>query len=242
MFSDTIKILNKKNVKIIAHRGCSGLETENTASAFVAAGNRTYYGIETDIYRTSDGKLICHHDRDTGRICDINLKIEDTPYDTLRSLTLNDTDGAADRSDLRLCSLEEYIKICKKYNKHAVLELKSNFQTEELQRIVGIFKEFDYLHNMTFISFDIRHMVRLRSFLPDQSCQYLTMKWDDDLPKRLAELNVDLDIMAGLLDEERVKLLHDYGIKVNCWTVDDPQTAETLIEMGVDQITTNILE
>lgn len=47
--------LNAPQVKMVAHRGMSGLELENTCSAFVAAGNRSYYGIETDVHRTSDG-------------------------------------------------------------------------------------------------------------------------------------------------------------------------------------------
>ena len=36
---DTIKIENK-TVKMVAHRGLSGIEKENTCSAFVAACNR----------------------------------------------------------------------------------------------------------------------------------------------------------------------------------------------------------
>ena len=42
---DTIKF-NKANVKVVAHRGLSGLEPENTVAAFVAAGNRSYYGAD----------------------------------------------------------------------------------------------------------------------------------------------------------------------------------------------------
>ena len=48
---NTIKI-NKGTTLMVAHRGVSGLERENTAAAFVAAGNRSYYGVETDIHRT----------------------------------------------------------------------------------------------------------------------------------------------------------------------------------------------
>ena len=59
---DTIKI-NFKN--IVAHRGQSGLERENTASAFVAAGNRRNVGIETDVHVTADGKYIIIHNDDT---------------------------------------------------------------------------------------------------------------------------------------------------------------------------------
>lgn len=53
---------------MIAHRGLSGLERENTCAAFVAAGNRSYYGIETDIHRTKDGKYIVYHDNNLVRL------------------------------------------------------------------------------------------------------------------------------------------------------------------------------
>ena len=50
---NTIKLnTTGTNVKMIAHRGLSGLEAENTCAAFVAAGNREkYFGIECDIHR-----------------------------------------------------------------------------------------------------------------------------------------------------------------------------------------------
>jgi len=43
-------------------------------------------------------------------------------------------------------------------------------------------------------------------------------------------------------DAENIKLLHSKGIKVNCWTCDDKETAEKLVSYGVDYITSNILE
>ena len=41
---DTIHV-NLPGVKMVAHRGVSGLERENTCAAFVAAGNRSYFGV-----------------------------------------------------------------------------------------------------------------------------------------------------------------------------------------------------
>ena len=64
---NTVKI-EKQNTRLIAHRGVSGIERENTAAAFVAAGNRGYYGIETDVHVTKDGKYIIIHDDDTKRV------------------------------------------------------------------------------------------------------------------------------------------------------------------------------
>ena len=42
MRKDTIKIPEKGKTLMVAHRGVSGLECENTAAAFIAAGNRTH--------------------------------------------------------------------------------------------------------------------------------------------------------------------------------------------------------
>ena len=53
---------------------------------------------------------------------------------------------------------------------------------------------------------------------------------------------MDIDAMFTCLTKENVEELHKHGIVVNCWTVDKLEDAERLIEMGVDQITSNILE
>ena len=68
--------LNAPQVKMVAHRGMSGLELENTCSAFVAAGNRSYYGIETDVHRTSDGHFIIIHDDNTKRVAQDEMIVE----------------------------------------------------------------------------------------------------------------------------------------------------------------------
>ena len=83
---DTVKISEKHETKIIAHRGLSGIETENSAAAFVAAGNRSYYGIENDVHVTSDEKFIIIHDDDTKRVTADDYRIEQTDFATLHSL------------------------------------------------------------------------------------------------------------------------------------------------------------
>ena len=108
MEMDTIKLELAKKPLMIAHRGVSGLETENTCAAFVAAGNRSYFGIETDVHHTSDGKYVVFHDDTAARVAGVDLRIEETDYDTLRSLSLLPKQGREARSDLRIASLREY--------------------------------------------------------------------------------------------------------------------------------------
>ena len=122
---------NKGNVKLVAHRGLSGIETENTCAAFIAAGNRDYFGIETDTRLTADGKFILMHDDTTTRVSGVELTVAECNYAALRSISLKEKNGQP-RGDLRIASLEEYFRLCARYEKVCVLELKGLFSCEKL--------------------------------------------------------------------------------------------------------------
>ena len=238
---NTVKI-NKGTTLMVAHRGVSGLERENTAAAFVAAGNRSYYGVETDIHRTYDGKFIISHDGNTARTSSgLRCEIEKTSYDVLRNIPLTDTDGRP-RADLCLPSLEEYVRICARYEKVCVLEIKSDLSDEDTQNMIDIITAENYLHNVIFIAFGYENLVKVKKILPDQTAQYLCGEIDDAMLERLVNDKIDLDIHHSFLNKEFVDKAHAMSIKINCWTVDNPERAQALVEMGVDFITTNILE
>ena len=243
---NTIQIA-KKNVKMIAHRGLSGIEAENSNAAFVAAGNRSYFGIETDVHVTRDGKFIIHHDDNIKRMTGVDAVIEETDAVELSLIRLYDRnrearETEARRSDLSLPTLEEYIRICKKYGKVAVLELKRRMTVEAIAGIVEEIRALDYLDNTIFISFSLMNMQDIRRLLPEQKAQYLVGAWDDGLLEILKKDSLDLDIAGSQVTPELVRLLHENGIEINCWTVDSPELAIKLVEMGVDYITSNILE
>ena len=235
-------IFNKANTQVIAHRGLSGIESENTNAAFVAAGNRSYYGIETDIYRTADGRFVINHDRDFMRVAGEDMDVETSNLSEIQDIILFGKDGSKDRTDLRPSTLENYISICKKYDKHAVLELKSVFTKEEMTRIIDIIKSFNHLDNTTFISFHYDNLLTVRNMLPNQSVQFLFGEFTNELIEKLIADKIDVDVFFKALNKETIDLLHSAGLKVNCWTVDNPEIAEQLCTWGVEFITSNILE
>ena len=238
---NTIKI-DKKQTKLIAHRGLSGIEVENTNAAFVAAGNRSYYGIETDIHRTSDGNFGIGHDDTYERLSGEKIFLGEHTLSELGDVIFFDKDGVKDRMDLRPSRLENYLKIVKKYEKHAVLELKSDFTDEEIAKIVEIVKGYDYLENTTFISFIYENLAKIKKLLPNQSAQYLFWKVTDEEISRLSRDKIDVDVWCRELTKEQIDACHKAGLTVNCWTVDTVEEANKLIEWGIDYITSNILE
>ena len=244
MFVDTVRIKSNKT-KIIAHRGLSGIERENTHPAFVAAANRSYYGIETDVHVTKDGKFVVIHDENTQRVSlgKYNIDVEKSRYSKIKKIVLPDADGSFDRKDIRIPLLVEYIKICKKYGKTAVLEIKNHFEMRDIKRLIKEIEKENYIENVIFISFDFENCINVRKLLSQNSVQLITK--DSITPKLIDELsehNLDVDVLYKKLTAKDIELLHSNGIRVNCWTCDDKAVAQKLISYGIDFITTNILE
>ena len=241
---DTIKI-NSKQTKIIAHRGLSGIEKENTYPAFVAAANRSYYGIETDVRVTSCGQFILMHDETTERISlgNNNVRVVGNDFAAVENLVFPDVDGSQGRRDIKVPLLCDYVKICKKYGKVCVIELKDPFPEEDIKRMVEEIKDLEYLENVIFISFSFDHCLILRKYAPENDIQWLSSyDIDEDRIKELKDNKLNLDINWKNLTKERIDRFHEAGLMINCWTCDDKEKAEELSELGVDFITSNILE
>jgi glycerophosphoryl diester phosphodiesterase len=238
---DTIKI-NKSNTLMVAHRGLSGLEPENTMAAFIAAANRDYFGIETDVHVTADGQFVVIHDDDTGRVAAEKISVEQSTLAQLQQIHLNDKNGQP-RSDLRIPTLAEYLQVCARYDKTAVLELKNAFAREHIEKMLEVVRANITDDRIIFISFDYNNMKMLRELLPEATLQFLTADVvDDALIAQLKAHRLDLDIYFSRLTEETIALLHANDIRVNCWTVDNPVRAENRVRWGVDFITSNILQ
>ena len=227
----------KGSVKVVAHRGVSGLETENTCAAFIAAGNRSYWGVETDVRCTADGNFIILHDETAERLSGSAIKPEEHTLEELRALRLYERGTKEKAEYLMLPTLEEYIRICKKYDKTCVLELKTEMDEATAASMIERIRKEEYLHHVIFISFLWEDLVHVRRLCPDQKLQFLfggDFMQQENAIGRLAEYRFDVDVNYRALSEEWVRRFHEAGMEVNCWTVDDPSDAERLSAWGVD--------
>ena len=104
-----IFIEDKRNTQIVAHRGLSGIERENTLPAFVAAGNRSCFGIECDVHVTKDGQYLVYHDDTTGRLCEKDISLEASTAEQLRGLRIKDAQSDEFTDSLKMPALSEYL-------------------------------------------------------------------------------------------------------------------------------------
>ena len=209
----------KGNAKIIAHRGLSGLEVENTASAFMEAGRRSYYGIESDVRKTADGKFVMCHDETLSRISGRDILVESSTLEELLGVELFAKKEG--KSVEKLATLESYIAICKEYDKQAVLELKSNFTEQEIEEMIGIISAYGYIERVTFISFNYGNLLSVRKLRPTQKAMYLFSELNNEVSANLVRDGIDVAIHHQALTKKSVEEFHNAGLEVNCWTISD---------------------
>ena len=254
---DTIKI-NKRSTKMVAHAALLGLEPANTLAGTIAAGNRTYHAVEVDVRVTKDGEIVLIHNDNLLDVAGVDLSVKEHTARELMEVTLFDRryfmgmekydirfDPNLHRSDLRIPLFEEYVRICKKYDKVAVVELKCPMTPRDVAYILRQLEEQDYLHRVIFISFMWENLTEIKKQNPAVPVQLLTDEhcvFTEAFLDEVAAAGFDLDIHCFTITQELVDRIHAKGIKLNCWTVDDPAWAEEIISWGVDYLTSNILE
>jgi len=238
---NTIKI-DKYFRGMIAHRGLSGIETENTINAFVAAGNRSYYGIECDVRASKDNQLIISHDDTLLRLGLLNLYIPSFKYDELKKFTLVDrkTGNLSEHSTIPL--FREFLSICKTYQKTAIIELKEHLSNSNITTLLQEIEDYYDFQNVKIISFHEHYLSALKKLKPELDLFLLTDKMNDKVFDFCEKNRIHLDIDYQHVDEATIKQFHLISLKVCVYTVDDKDTAERLIKMGVDFVTSNILE
>lgn len=218
-------------VQVVAHRGASKAERENTLAAFRRAREMGADMVELDVRRTADMHMAVHHD---ARLPDGRLVMETT---------------AADMPD-HVPFLSDALDAC--VGMQVNIEIKNHPEDPD-------FDETDRLAaavaaHLAERGDDARWLISgfhrptvdaMRTLRPEVRTAWLTI---GVRPQDVAATARSL-AMAGhsainpwtdLLTKDCVDRMHESGLQVYCWTVDDPARMRELIDWGVDGIITNV--
>jgi len=233
--------LNRKQCKLIAHRGFSGLAPENTIAAFQLAGKSDFYGIECDIQTTKDNQLMVFHDDTLDRMTGVEGFIKELTYEAIRNTDINAGVNIKDYPNLTIPVIDDYLKICAKYQVKPIVEIKRVNDHTQLEEIIKRIKELGLYEETTIISFHKEYLIYLRESYADLKIQYLVKEITPEVITFCKMYRFDIDALYKAITKNIIESCHQEGILVNVYTVDDFVVAQQLIDDGVDFLTTNRL-
>lgn len=240
---DYTVISTSDNVTLVAHRGMRSVAPENTTASFTEAGKHGYWGAECDVYRTKDGVWIISHDSHTYRMMDKSAFIEKKTYEELMDMNVDNGVNIDKYEDLKICSLEEYLDICKKYNMTPVIELKGKNNTEYYSEIVKLANQFEV--NPVYISFHIENLQTMRR-LTQCKMYYLVQKIsEDDIQDAKSIENCGIDFNGNKdknFKSDIIKKCQDAGLELGAWTINEEGALQKLEQYGITLITTDCIE
>ena len=240
---DYTVISTSDNVTLGAHRGMRSVAPENTTASFAEAGKHGYWGAECDVYRTKDGVWIISHDSHTYRMMDKSAFIEKKTYEELMDMNVDNGVNIDKYEDLKICSLEEYLDICKKYNMTPVIELKGKNNTEYYSEIVELANQFEV--NPVYISFHIENLQTMRR-LTQCKMYYLVQKIsEDDIQDAKSIENCGIDFNGNKdknFKSDIIKKCQDAGLELGAWTINEEDALQKLEQYGITLITTDCIE
>ncbi|MDR2430484.1 MAG: hypothetical protein LBD14_06340 [Puniceicoccales bacterium] len=235
---------------IIAHRGDSHGFPENTLPAFRAAAAAGADGCEFDVRATLDGQLVILHDDSLDRTTrprlakDKKTKLSTRTLKEIKNLDAGSWKGAK-FAGKKIPTLDETLATLKATPCRPVIEIKE----EGLEAgIIAALNKTELADRAVIIAFSTEVVKNFRRLAPQTPVALLKggkapgnkNKFIQELLALTRSLDISiLDLQHTLLSRELITVLHENGITVWAWTVDEPRRMQELLDWGIDGITTN---
>ena len=225
-------------MRVIAHRGASAAERENTLEAFRAAVRLDADGVELDVRRTANDVLVVHHDAHLpdGRAI-IELHDDELPdwVPTLAEVMDVCRDPASEREFVINIEI-----------KSAPNDPDYDAEHQVSAAVAGLVMGWgigEHHGEVIISSFDIEALNRIRAIDPGIATAYLTFEvlTPDLLVSRvMAGGHTAVHPYFASTSQALIDTAHAAGIEVNVWTVNDPDQIAQLAAMGADAVITDV--
>lgn len=212
---------------VIAHRGASRAEPENTVRAFRRAVEIGADGIELDVRRTVDDVLVVHHDAalPDGRAIRRTAAAELPDHVPSLADALDACEGAFVNVEIKNDPADPDFDPNEWVAYRTVVELG--------RRGAG--------PRWLVSSFRLETVDAVRRLAPSVRTAWLVVgAGGDELAVTAGRGHVAIHPHVGGIDADFIRAAHAAGLAVNTWTCDDPDRMRQLIAWGVDGICTNV--
>ena len=223
-------------MQVLAHRGASHLETENTLEAFARAMALGADGVELDVQRCATGEVVVFHDSDLARLAGRPERVVDLPLAELRRVRLP---GGGTLPTLA----EVYEAVGPRGLVNVELKLDHARATGLEAAVCEVVRRAGAAGRTVFSCFHPVPLWRLWR-LAEEIPRALLFGTGQALPLRhgLHALGCPVRRVHAehvVLDRRAVAAWHRLGVAVFAWTVDDPGRIRRLACLGVDGVITD---
>jgi glycerophosphoryl diester phosphodiesterase len=232
--------MNKK-IRFIAHRGASKYAPENTMSAFKLALEFGASCIECDVAFSADNIPFIFHDDYLDRTSNGKGPISSASWSDLRQLDVGSWFSNNYREE-KILSLDELIKWHSKQSIMLNLEIKSMPNELIKERMDLILDSIQSHKNIILSSFQVEILDYLNQINNQIPRALLVNYWSSKHIEWAKKLTCfQLNIADRLVSKNRIQKIHEVGLKVGVYTVNQFKRVKKLEEYGVDYVFTDDL-
>jgi glycerophosphoryl diester phosphodiesterase len=233
---------------VVAHRGASIEQPENTIEAFEAAVGVGADSVEFDVRMTADDVPVLMHDPDVSRTTDGTGLVPELTLADVRRLRIPLPGGGT----TGVPTLEEALE-CLSGRAAADIEIKNlpgepdfiRDREPAVEATLDALDELSFTGQVIVSSFNPASIAHSRQLRPDVPTGLLT-EYEVDAEEALARATADghpwvLPFVSKVLDADEgfAERVHADGVLLGVWIADDPDTARRLFELGADAVATN---
>ncbi|QBY04646.1 glycerophosphodiester phosphodiesterase [Thalassotalea sp. HSM 43] len=217
---------------VLAHRGASGHEPENTLLAIENALQMQVDAIEIDVH-WADGELVVIHDRKVDKTTDGQGQLKNLSFAQIRQLDAG--------KGQQIPTLDEVLELIQ--GKCPVnIELKAdNTVVATLSAIDKAVQEYGFDYDQFLLSsFNHHLLLQIKSLNKAIDIGALTASCPVDYAAFAQRLNAySVHISVDFINQAFVDDAHQRGLKVYVYTVDDEEDIIAMHQLGVDAIFSN---
>ncbi len=205
-------------VKIIGHRGAAD-HTENTVPSFESAIAQGVNGIELDVRASGDGQLVVVHPSVVGENA-----VKSTAYEDFKNLP----DGY---------EVPLFEDVLKQFGRKTFLDIELKHDGIE-EAAVKLIKKYCNPGKTMVSGFDVDSLSKVHELLPALQLGYIYNRTQDEEARHNCPIDVVIP-QFRLASRQMIEEVHDEGLKVWAWTVNDEAEVQRLVNLGVDGLITD---
>lgn len=216
-----------KPFAVVAHRGASGYEPENTIRAIEKAIDIGADAVEVDVRLSKDKVPVVIHDETIDRTTNGSGRVDSYTVQQIKNFDA----GKGEKIPL-LSEVLDTVRgrVC------LLLELK---EVDASKYALSLVESRSMLNQVMFISFHEEALKDVAQANPKAYRGLIYAKPGEFIIKAKNIGCVAIMPNYRLATLKTIEFAHRLNLKVNVWTIDDIETARELAERNVDLITTN---